>query len=120
LKADRPARGFADPPTDAASALPVYYATDELSAPVRARWSDRIRMMSQAEWTSRPSREGGELWAISRVEHAGPFVRVRVTVSGRNTRSANQSPNAWYSWTTYYLMNVNGEWVVVHQLVTVT
>jgi hypothetical protein len=113
LKYNRPARGFRNPPSDARGSLPVYYATDDLTPAVRARWSDRIRTMSQAEWRARPSREGGELWAISRVERAGPIAHMRVMVSGRNTRAANQGPNAWYSWTHYYLMKIGGEWVIV-------
>jgi hypothetical protein len=120
LRADRPAQRFRDPPTDAVAAVPVYYATDDLAVTVRARWSDRIRMMSQAEWSKRPAREGGELWAISRVEHVGPFARLRVMVSGRNTRSADQGPNAWHSWMDYYLMNIDGEWVLVTLRAAVT
>jgi hypothetical protein len=76
--------------------------------------------MSQAEWNERPARDGGELWTISRVDRAGPFARVRVTVFGRNTRAASQGPSAWYSWTTYHLMSVDGEWVIVYQSLAVT
>jgi hypothetical protein len=112
---------FREPPSDAPGAKhPVYYDVDSVDTAVRAEWVGRLAMMSGNDWSARSSREGGELWSISRVESAGRLARVSVTVSGRIQRAANQGPQAWYSWTTYYLIERNGEWLLVSKSSAVT
>lgn len=112
---------FREPPSDAPGARhPVYYNVDSVDTVVRAELAGRLTTMSGSVWSARSSREGGELWSISRVERTGRFARVRVDVSGRIQRAENQGPQAWFSWTTYYLVERDGEWFLLNKISAVT
>jgi len=43
----------------------------------------------------------------------GRFARVEITLSERLDRSADLAPAQFAAGTTYYLMELNGEWVIV-------
>lgn len=120
-EAGQPASAFRNPPSDAPGAThPVVLASDGVADSLVAAWSARLPFTTREEWNARPLREGGEAWILGEVQRMGPFVRFSYSVSGRIAREAGQAPQAWASWTAYYLMEMNGEWVIVATSVAVT
>lgn len=80
---------------------------------VRAKWSGRVEFISPAQLRQRDPREARSFYTFGPVRAWGRFVGVEVNASGTLARSANESPHH-YAWgSTYYLMELNGEWVVV-------
>jgi hypothetical protein len=69
--------------------------------------------MTQADWNKRGEREGGTLFTLTSVRRVGPFARLGVESVGRIPRNPNQAPWLYYASTTYYLMQLKGEWFVI-------
>ena len=80
---------------------------------IRAKWSTRVEVISPAEWSRRDAREGGVFYTFAPVRAWGRFVRVQVTVSERLARPESQAPAQYASSITYYLMELNGEWLLL-------
>jgi hypothetical protein len=91
----------------------TYLLTDSVPVVLREKWSGRIRMISAAEWSARSQRAGGTLFTLAPVRRAGPFVRLGVESAGGVARRADQAPWLYYASTTYYLMRLGAEWVIV-------
>jgi hypothetical protein len=121
-KQGAPPPPYRDVPTDADpnTVRPIYIKSDGLTAGFRAAWDGKAQFLSAAAWNAQPNRAGGELWTLSAVERAGPFLRVSFNVSGRVAKTPAQAPALWYSFTSYLLMNYDGEWVIVSKSVGVT
>jgi hypothetical protein len=91
----------------------LYVLADSVPAALRARWSDRLRFISRAEWQGMSERKAARLLTVSRVERVGVFVRVRAEIAGRLDRAPNESLHLYYSGSTYYMFNDNGAWTTV-------
>jgi hypothetical protein len=104
---------FANPPMREAPSEKTFLLADSLSPALRAKWASRVRIMTLADWNKRGEREGGTLFTLTSVRRVGPFARLGVESAGRIPRNPNQAPWLYYASTTYYLMQLNGEWFVV-------
>jgi hypothetical protein len=91
----------------------TYLLADSVPPALRARWAGRVRLITAAEWKARSDRTGGTLFTLTSVRRLGEFVRLGVSSSGRVARRADQAPWLYYASTTYYLMRLRGEWVIV-------
>jgi hypothetical protein len=91
----------------------LYLNASGLSAPLRQKWSSRVAIVTDAEWSALPLREAAELLTVRAPLQAGPFIRIGFELSGRAARAANQPPSAGASSTGYILLNLDGEWVIV-------
>jgi hypothetical protein len=110
-----------DASPDARPALPsrefdvetTYLLADSVPPAVRAKWAGRVRMTTAAEWKARSERAAGTLFTLMPVRRAGPFVRLGLESAGRASRRDDQAPWLYYASTTYYLMQLDGQWVIV-------
>ena len=91
----------------------TFLLADSISPGLRAKWAQHIPVITQAEWDKRSDREGGTLFALTSVSRVGPFARLGVDSFGRIPRQRSQAPWLYYAHTTYYLMELDGEWVMV-------
>jgi hypothetical protein len=86
---------------------------DSLPPAVRAKWSGRVPIITKEAWNRRSEREGGTLFTLTSVARVGAFARLGIETSGRVERRADQAPWLYYASTTYYVMELDGEWVIV-------
>jgi hypothetical protein len=91
----------------------IFLLADSLPAALREKWKDRVSVVTSAEWRDRPLTDAGVLYTLSGVRHVGPFVVVGVTSQERMARRPGEAPQLFAAGTTYYLMQLNGEWVIV-------
>ena len=91
----------------------VFVNSDSLPESFRAKWSGRVEIISVADWRRHDPREAGVLYTLTPPRQWGRFVRVELSVSERLPRPAGQAPAHYASANTYYLMELDGEWVVV-------
>ena len=103
----------APPPMREAPNEQTFLLADSLSPGLRAKWAPHVPIITRAEWDRRSDREGGTLFTLSSVSRVGPFARLGVDSFGRIPRQPNQAPWLYYAHTTYYLMQLDGEWVMV-------
>ena len=93
----------------------IFFDGDSLPDAIRAKWAGRVEIIAHAEWNRRDPRGAGVLYTLAPIQVWGRFARVELTLSERLPRSAGQAPEEYASGNTYYLMNLNGEWVIVAQ-----
>ena len=79
-----------------------------------------MRFLPKAEWSERDVRAPGVFYSIAPVTAWGHFARVNVTASERFARKPDEAPRAYASGMTYWLMNVDGRWVIVAESAWVT
>jgi hypothetical protein len=91
----------------------IFLLADSLPAALRERWKDRVSVVTSAEWRDRPLTDAGVLYSLSGVRQVGRFVVVGVRSDERMARRQGEAPHLFAAGTTYYLMELNGEWVVV-------
>jgi hypothetical protein len=103
----------APPPAREAPNERTFLLADSLSPGLRAKWAPHVGVITQADWNKRSDREGGTLFTLTSVARVGPFARLGVDSFGRIPRQPNQAPWLYYAHTTYYLMELDGEWVMV-------
>lgn len=82
---------------------------------ILARWGSRVRLASPSAWNERDTRAGGVLYSIAPIMTWGHFARVKVDVAERLVRKPGEMPQAYASGATYWLMNVDGQWVIVDE-----
>ena len=115
--------GAADLPASLRRPRPEVHATigrvllnaATLPEAIRAKWAGRVAIITSAEWNRRDPRTGGVFYSVAPVRSWGRFARVELTLSERSTRSEGQAPRQYAAGTTYYLMKLNDEWVIVGQ-----
>lgn len=90
-----------------------FVLSDSLPASVQRQWSGRANLISGSAWTSRDLKTAGVLYAVSSIRTWGRFARVSVDLSEHVGRRADEAPEAFAAGQTYYLMLVNGEWLLV-------
>jgi hypothetical protein len=86
-------------------------SASNLPPAVLAKWAARVEIVTDAARID--DREAGVTYTVSPVVGFGSFARVEIAASERLQRAANQSPVAYAAATTYYLMKLGGEWVIV-------
>jgi hypothetical protein len=91
----------------------IYFDIEHVPETVRAKWAGQVEFISKSEWWTRDSRGGGTLYILSPVRAWGRFVQLNVETSERVSRAVDEAPQAYAAGSTYYLMELNGEWVVV-------
>ena len=91
----------------------ILFDSDSVPESVRASWAGRVEFISKSEWNRREPREGGMFYSPHPVVVWGRFARVRLTLSERIGTVAGSAPRAYAAGVTYYLMDLNGEWVIV-------
>ena len=91
----------------------LYVLADSIPAALRARWSNRLRFISLAEWQAMSERKAARLLTVSRVERVGALVRVSSEVAGRSDRQPNESLRLYHGGSTYYMFENNGVWTIV-------
>ena len=110
----RPAPGRQGPELHAAPGpKSIFLLADSLPAALREKWKDRVSVVTAAEWRERPLTDAGVLYTLTGVRRVGPFVVVGVTTQERMARRQGEAPQLFAAGTMYYLMELNGEWVVV-------
>ena len=110
----RPAAGRQGPELHAAPAQKsIFLLADSLPAALRDKWKDRVRVVTSAEWRDRPLTDAGVLYTLSGVRQAGPFISVTVGSQEHMARRPGEAPQLFAAGTAYYLMELNGEWVIV-------
>jgi hypothetical protein len=103
----------AGPPMREAPNETTFLLADSLSPGLRAKWASHVHIITAAEWSQRSDREGGTLFTLTSVARVGPFARLGVESAGRIARKPDQAPWLYYASTTYYLMELDGEWLLV-------
>jgi hypothetical protein len=92
----------------------VYALLEDSTPPaLRERWKGRVSIVSAAEWSRRPQTDAGILYTLSSVRRVGPFVLVGITAAERMARREGDAPRMFAAGIRYYLLEQNGEWVVV-------
>jgi hypothetical protein len=99
-------------PTLHARARRVALAAANLPSSVRAKWDDRIQIITPNTPPIDP-RDALVIYAVTPVRAWGRFVRVEVSADERLARRPDQAPAHYAAATLYYLMELNGEWVIV-------
>jgi hypothetical protein len=99
-------------PTLHARAGRVAFAAANLPSSVRAKWVDRIQIITPNTLPIDP-RDALVIYAVTPVRAWGRFVRVEVSADERLARRPDQAPAHYAAATLYYLMELNGEWVIV-------
>jgi hypothetical protein len=98
----------------------VLFNVENVPETVRAKWTGQVVFISKSEWDQRNPREGGVLYSVDPVRVWGRFARVYVGLSERMSRAADAVPTAYAAGFTFYLMELNGDWVVVSSTAWVT
>lgn len=90
---------------------------DTLGLPprIRAEWGSRVKLLPRSAWHERDVRAPGVFYTIAPITTWGHFARVDVTASERFARKPDEAPRAYASGATYWLMNVDGQWVIVDE-----
>ena len=92
---------------------PIFFDAENIPESVRAKWAGQVAFISKSELQRRNPREGGIFYFVDPVRVWGRFARVHMELSERRSRAADAVPQAYAAGATYYLMELNGEWVVV-------
>ena len=98
----------------------IFLGTLGLPPRIRATWGARVKILPQAAWNAADAREGGVFYTIEPIITWGRFARVTVAASERLARRADEPLQEYASGATYYLMNLDGEWVIVAESAWVT
>jgi hypothetical protein len=84
-----------------------------MPAALQEKWKGRVGIVSADEWGRQSLTQAGVLYTLSDVRRVGPFVLVGITASERVARREGETPRLYAAGIHYYLMERNGEWVVV-------
>jgi len=91
----------------------IYLLGDSMPTVLLEKWKGRITILTLREWKSQPLTEAGVLYEFTDVRRVGPFVRLGIDTMERTARRAGDAPRVYAAYVTYYLMEFNGEWVIV-------
>ena len=98
----------------------IFLNGDSLPDLVRTKWQDRIHIISSADWNGRDVRVAGVFYTVTPPRAWGRFVQIELRDSGRTSRPQDRSPAQYAAAHTYYLMRVDGGWVIVAEARWVT
>jgi hypothetical protein len=112
LDADSGTRG-SDPAT--LDLLRGHFFIDTLGLPprIRAEWGARVELIPQSLWNERDVREPSVYFRIEPIAAWGRFARVQFVATQRFARNPDEAPRAYASGATFWLMNLDGQWVIV-------
>ena len=79
-----------------------------------------MKIVPEPAWNAAGARQGSVCYTIQPVGTWGRFARVTVAASERLARRADEVLQEYASDAAYYLMNLDGEWVIVAESAWVT
>jgi hypothetical protein len=91
----------------------IFFESDNVPQSIRSKWADKVAFMSKSEWSRREPREGGTFYTLQPLLGWGRFAHVGLTLSERIARSSGSVPEAYAAGSTFYLMELDGEWIIV-------
>jgi hypothetical protein len=86
---------------------------DFVPASIIEKWRTRVTFVTRDEMAAFNPREERRTYTLSPILQAGQFALLSCDYSERVARAANEAPAGYAGGTQYYLMLVNGEWVIV-------
>jgi hypothetical protein len=95
--------------------IPLYLASENLPAPVRALWDGRndISVISSDDWHRQDPRAAGMLLQVGPTMTLGPFAWVDLTRTVRTERSPDEGPRGWASGVQFTLLRTDDGWQVI-------
>jgi len=90
-----------------------FLLADSMPPALKKKWNGRVNIVTAEEWQRRPLTVGATLYTLSSVRRSGPFVLFGMTTSERAARRAGEAPRLYAAGIRYFLMERDGEWVVV-------
>jgi hypothetical protein len=93
--------------------LNTVFLIDSVPPAVVERWRPTATFVRDSEWNARTDNEWRRKCAVSRVVRLGSFMSVRIAFDERLAPNASPGPTGHAGWTRYYLMLLDGEWVIV-------
>ena len=84
-----------------------------LSPAVREAWRGRIEIVGDSARRQLDLRQAAVVYSIEQPVGWGPFAMITVSASEQIGRPAEDAPEHYAASTTYYLMQLDGEWVLV-------
>jgi hypothetical protein len=114
----RPAALFVRPPDfkpilHTNAQRPAFLVADSLPAEVRARWADRIQLISAAELRSRSDHLAGLYFVPGLIRRVGPFASVHIEYDERQARAPGEAPIGYAGGLTAYLIETPEGWLLV-------
>jgi hypothetical protein len=91
----------------------VRLSAENLPADLLAKWGTKVEIVTPANRGQIDPREATVIYTVSRVTGVGPFLKIEMRADEQLERPADHTPAHYASATTYYLMNRDGEWVLV-------
>ena len=91
----------------------IFLNGDSLPDALRAKWGARLQIIASAEWARRDVRSAAVFYTVPPLRTWGRFVRIEILDSERTARPDEQLPAQYAAGNTYYLMELNGDWVIV-------
>lgn len=72
-----------------------------------------MELISETLWNERDVREPSVYYRIDPIATWGHFARLHVTATQRFARPAGERPQPYATGAAHWLMNVDGQWVIV-------
>lgn len=91
----------------------VRLSAENLPAELVEKWGKKVEILSSSARGQLNPREATVVYTVSRVTGIGPFARIEMRADEQLARPADHAPAHYASATMYYLMNRDGEWVIV-------
>lgn len=91
----------------------VRLSSENLPPDLAEKWAKKIEILTSADLRQLDPREATVVYTVSQVKGVGPFVRIEMQAAEQLERPADYAPAHYASATTYYLMERDGEWVLV-------
>ena len=102
-------------PDSAAVAPGSFLLEDALTETVRRKWKGRVPLISEAALDTLSDRQERSVTSVYVERRVGPFVEVHVLTSGSLARGEDESPYAYASGYTLFLMKLGNAWVIVRE-----
>jgi hypothetical protein len=90
-----------------------FVLVDSVPASSVSRRADSVPFITRAQWTARGMQHAGSLSRFTIEGAMGPFVAVKIDVSGLASRKEDETPYGWVSGSSFLLLEVTGQWYVV-------
>lgn len=91
----------------------VVLSSENLPADLVEKWGRKLEIITPADRRQLDPREATVVYTVSRVTGIGPFAMIEMQAAEQLARPADHAPAHYASAAMYYLMNRDGEWVIV-------
>ena len=99
--------------------LPPILVAEDWPDGLPMRWRAAFRLMSRAELRALPVTQGFVAHSIA-LTRRGPFVLLNVEQLGQIARPADAARQAFYAYSTFLLLEIDGEWLLVGMQMSMT